>query len=716
MKKLQTVSFLTRLLLLIPPAFLIGIKYDLPHVFLITFLFTLLPFFIKPLKASLTNILLLLPVILVLVMVPDAMFEAADNRMALNDAVLRTHFFVPLLLYITGIMCAMRRTRELCGFIALICIFSMLICNEIYNVKGIVNTRFIFTTELLQHYRSVHRLMTFLQSIGLLLLLISEARANTLDQSRKIWIYRLGAFLLIPATLLIFTHIYEINTNYIRNFQKELYSKLRYMHRPRHSRQKADLNISTPRSLTGVMKDHTVLIRVYSPTPPGYLRGRVYDVYTPGGNWRNSRSTPEPAALADLALDKELALSYYPLQLDSQERQKVKWEIFISRSFFTDYLPIPGNALAVEMVSDSAKMTADGVILPQKRSNAAGYTVYLEKTDMMSASPFPVSDEPHDIRYKQLPYETAMKLSALMSVLFPQGTEKMSKDQIITRIVTYLQKNFIYSLNPKPAGLYRFMHTTEPPSDPVERFLFYNRSGHCELFASAGVLLLRAAGIPARYVTGFICDDLHPAGYYYSTARNAHAWLEAYNETTKSWQAYDPTPTDYTGTMTNPVPGAADVFFAKLWSPVRKGLAFLFRGYPVKYFNLAVNAVSDFTLFLFTTIKGVLCLLIFLIAAGTLYIYLWRKKSRYHKTSVELKHLLKLMRKLERRTGIRRTPETSWLEWSEHFRGRNWHDKLVQIVNGYERMRYRSTTPEATEMTAFENAVRELLTEIKKSR
>ena len=38
MKKLQTVSFLTRLLLLIPPAFLIGIKYDLPHVFLITFL------------------------------------------------------------------------------------------------------------------------------------------------------------------------------------------------------------------------------------------------------------------------------------------------------------------------------------------------------------------------------------------------------------------------------------------------------------------------------------------------------------------------------------------------------------------------------------------------------------------------------------------------------------------------------------------------------
>ena len=716
MKKLQTVSFLTRLLLLLPPAFLIGVKYDLPHVFLLTFLFTLLPFFIKPLKASLTNILLLLPVILVLVMVPDAMFEASEERMALNDAVLRTHFFVPLLLYITGLMCAMRRTRELCGFIALICIFSMLICNDIYNVKGITNTRFIFTTELLQNYRSVHRIMTFLQSIGLLLLLISDARANTLDRSRKIWLFRLGAFLLIPATLLILTHIYDINTHNIKSFQKELYSKLRHMHRHRYSRQKKDLNISDPRSLTGALKDNTVLIRVYSPTPPGYLRGRSYDIYTIGGNWRNSRNAPEPSPLADLALDKELALSYYPLHLDSQERQKVKWEIFISGSFFTDYLPIPGNALAVEMVSDSAKMTADGVILPQKLSNAAGYTVYMEKQLMMSASPFPANDVMHDTRYLQIPYETAMKLSALMNVLFPEGIENMSKERIINRIVTYLQKNFIYSLNPKPAGLFRFMHTKQPPSDPVERFLFYNRSGHCELFASAGVLLLRTAGIPARYVTGFICDDLHPAGYYYSTARNAHAWLEAYNETTRTWQAYDPTPADYTGTMTNPVPDATDVFFAKLWNPIRKGLAFLFRGYPVKYFNVIINGISDFILFLFTTVKGAICLLIFLIAAGTLYFYLWRKKSRYHKTSAELRHLLKLMHKLERRSGIRRAQEQSWLEWSEQFRSRNWHEKLVQIITGYEAIRYRSTAPEATEITVLENAIVELLQEMKNSR
>lgn len=715
--KLQTVSFLTRLLLLMPPAFLIGIKYDLPHVALLTFLFTLLPFFIKPLKGSVANILLILPAIVLLVLIPDAMFEASDDRMALNDAVLRTHFFVPLLLYITGMMCTMRRTRELCGFIALICIFSMLICNDIYNVKGMINTRFPFTTGLLQNYRAVHRIMTFLQSVGILLLLISDARAHTLDRSQKIWFFRLGAFLLIPAALLTLTHIYDTNINVVKELQKDLYRNLRHMHRYRHSRQRQVLNISDPRSLTGAVRDNTVLIRVYSTTPPGYLRGRSYDIYSVGGNWRNSRNAPEPQLLMDLALDKELALSYYPLQADSRERRKIKWEIFISSSFFTDYLPIPGNALAVEMVSDSAKMTADGVILPQKHSAAAGYSVFLEKAVGMSASPVPAGDTvKNELRYLQLPRETAMKLSAFMPVLFPEGTDHMSKQQIIDRIVSYLRNNFTYTLNPKPAGLFRFLHTKEPPSDPVERFLFYTRSGHCELFASSGVLLLRAAGIPARYITGFICDDHHDAGYYYSTARNAHAWLEAYNETTRSWQAYDPTPPDTAGIMANPVPGPVDVFFAKLWEPVRKGIALLFRGYPVKYFNQGIMAISDFILFLFTTIKGAVCLCLFLMITGPGCVYIWRKKYKGGKTPAELLIIRRLMHKIERQTSHRRTPESSWQEWSSRFADKTWYPELEQLIRDYESMRYRSALPTEERLHDFRRKAAKLLAAMKQEK
>src|SRR5262249_14522877 len=40
--------------------------------------------------------------------------------------------------------------------------------------------------------------------------------------------------------------------------------------------------------------------------------------------------------------------------------------------------------------------------------------------------------------------------------------------------------------------------------DPVEDFLFERRAGHCEYFATAMVILLRASGIPARYVNGYL--------------------------------------------------------------------------------------------------------------------------------------------------------------------------------------------------------------------
>lgn len=716
MKKCLTVDFPTRLLLLMPPALLIGIKYDLPHVFLLTFLLTLLPFAVKPLKINLQNILVGIPLVFLLVFIPDSMFQAGEDRMALNDVVLRTHFFVPLLLYITGIMCAMRRTRELCGFIALICIFCILICNDIFNTKGIVNTRFPFTTGLLQNYRITHWCMTCLQSIGLLLLLISDARTNAIDRARKIWMYRIAAFALCPVLLFSMYHIYNENLNSFKNFQRDLYRNLRKMHRIRHSRQHTSVNIAHPGALTGTLRDNVVLLRVYSSTPPGYLRGRSYDQYIPGGRWHISSVTPKPEKLPDLALDKELSVSYYPFTGDSRERQKVKWEIYLNSTFFTDYLPVPGNTLAVEMVSKSASLTADGVLLPENYSKAAGYSVFLEKTDMMSAGKIPdLSKNTADAaRYLHIPPEMRMNLNAFLHTLFPAGVKEQNQQQIINRIIQYLQKNFVYSLNPKPAGLFRFIHTKEPPSDPVERFLLYTKSGHCELFASAGVLLLRAAGIPARYITGFICDDLHGAGYYYSTARNAHAWLEVYNRDRKTWQAYDPTPPDTTGRMENPPPGAMEVFFAKTGHYIRKGASFLFRGYPGKYFNRGISAIGDFILFLFTTIRGAICLLIVFSLTGGICYPILRKKYRKHSMGRELKHLHRLLRQIQRKTTLMRSPGETWMEWCAHFKKENWYTDLLHLLMEYEQMRYRTTPLTPEQLRIFEQKTKDLKQRISK--
>lgn len=67
-----------------------------------------------------------------------------------------------------------------------------------------------------------------------------------------------------------------------------------------------------------------------------------------------------------------------------------------------------------------------------------------------------------------------------------------------------------------------------PPEgeDPVVYFLNVSRRGYCMHFASAAALLLRSAGIPARYVTGYVADL--KSGRASVPDSNAHAWVEVY--------------------------------------------------------------------------------------------------------------------------------------------------------------------------------------------
>ncbi len=96
----------------------------------------------------------------------------------------------------------------------------------------------------------------------------------------------------------------------------------------------------------------------------------------------------------------------------------------------------------------------------------------------------------------------------------------------------YLRENYRYSRKP-PA---------ETPADPVAWFLFEGREGHCEYFASAMAVLLRAVGIPSRLVTGFAGGIQNPvSGWHVLRASDAHAWVEAYLPAT-GWTAFDPTP------------------------------------------------------------------------------------------------------------------------------------------------------------------------------
>ena len=88
-----------------------------------------------------------------------------------------------------------------------------------------------------------------------------------------------------------------------------------------------------------------------------------------------------------------------------------------------------------------------------------------------------------------------------------------------------------------------FVYTLAAPlyeRDPVDQFMFEGRRGFCEHYASAFTVMLRAAGIPARVVTGYQGGEMNPTGGYMIVRQSdAHAWTEAL--VNGRWQRYDPT-------------------------------------------------------------------------------------------------------------------------------------------------------------------------------
>jgi len=144
---------------------------------------------------------------------------------------------------------------------------------------------------------------------------------------------------------------------------------------------------------------------------------------------------------------------------------------------------------------------------------------------------------------------------------FAQSAEPVDQ-RIAHRIEDYLGHNpeFTYSLRAA---------VVDGSIDPVEDFLFNRKSGHCEYYASAMALLLRAVGIPSRLVSGFKGGEQDTySGAYVVEERHAHAWVEAFIN--GRWRTFDPTPAARAESVKDVGSGrsvisSASTFFTALW-------------------------------------------------------------------------------------------------------------------------------------------------------
>lgn len=123
----------------------------------------------------------------------------------------------------------------------------------------------------------------------------------------------------------------------------------------------------------------------------------------------------------------------------------------------------------------------------------------------------------------------------------------VQRHELVMEIIDYLceEERFTYTLFPTVLG-------EENTLNGVETFLTKTHEGYCVQFASAAVLLLREAGIPARYVEGYIATGFRnnrgddAVSRYMTTVRdsNAHAWIEVWYDGI-GWVQYETTPAYY---------------------------------------------------------------------------------------------------------------------------------------------------------------------------
>ncbi len=139
----------------------------------------------------------------------------------------------------------------------------------------------------------------------------------------------------------------------------------------------------------------------------------------------------------------------------------------------------------------------------------------------------------------------------------PSASEEPALDQVISELQIngtntgaalqavngFFQNKFHYSTwqeKPRRSG---------PRDTPLGRFLLRTRSGHCEYFATATVLLLRKLNISARYAVGYAVHEASGKGYVVRL-RDAHAWCLVWDQQTGTWQDFDTTPASWVGEET----------------------------------------------------------------------------------------------------------------------------------------------------------------------
>lgn len=234
-----------------------------------------------------------------------------------------------------------------------------------------------------------------------------------------------------------------------------------------------------------------------------YLRGQDYDGYD-GMTWTTSRRRTEDFSLT--------GVDYGDVSIRTAGERAL---------LYLPYYPARSMALIGGNMSNTWAYTE--YVIPR-----AGLPDDWRATAISGSATPPSAASP----YLALPDATRTRAESLLTDILGDTSSTVEKAE---KIGDYVRASARYDLNPSRMG--------EGETDFALWFLESAEAGYCVHFATAATVLLRAAGIEARYVSGYLVKTA-PGTPADVTEKNAHAWAEYYEPTLGVWLVLEATPSD----------------------------------------------------------------------------------------------------------------------------------------------------------------------------
>ena len=192
-------------------------------------------------------------------------------------------------------------------------------------------------------------------------------------------------------------------------------------------------------------------------------------------------------------------------------------------------LPLPGDAATLRGFDlDSIEINPLGTVRIFPKKSIIGGSVRWKDEATPEAEPWPE----YDLEIPEIEQDIVRQVATDLGLNnFPTAGAK------VARIRQWFNSEFQYT---RYLSIRRPPSTRTPPS-AVGVFLTDDKRGHCEYFATAATLLLREAGIPARYCVGYsVMERDYKRGEYVIRGTHGHAWSRYWDG--KRWVDFDATP------------------------------------------------------------------------------------------------------------------------------------------------------------------------------